>query len=95
MRNASEHGRRATRRSLHDDPLELVSEPLLPRAVRARRRPFERAADRRRDRPDALRLRASWGAHRLELAAAGAPALVVALVAAAATALAAWLRWFW
>jgi hypothetical protein len=40
-----------------------------------------------------LRLWASWGAHRLELAAGRAPAIVVALVAAVAISVAAWLRW--
>lgn len=45
-----------------------------------------------RDRPDTLRLRASWGARRFELAAAGAPAIVVALVAAVAGAVALWFR---
>jgi hypothetical protein len=47
-----------------------MSEQSPPRVVRTRRRRFDRAAERRRGRPDALRLRASWGAHRVEIAAA-------------------------
>lgn len=50
-----------------------------------------------RDRPGLVHLRSRRGAHRLELAAAGPPAIVVALVAVAAVAavtVAAWVRWF-
>jgi hypothetical protein len=69
-----------------------MSRPLPPRAVRARRRRFESAAQRHHDRPDSLRLRASWGARRVELAAVGTPAIVVALIAATAIAVVLWLR---
>ena len=50
-----------------------------------------------RDRPGLVHLRSRWGARRLEFAAAGPPAIVVALVAVAvvaAIAVAAWMRWF-
>jgi hypothetical protein len=50
-----------------------------------------------RDRPGLVHLRSRWGARRLEFAAAGPPASVVALVAVAvvaAIAMAAWMRWF-
>jgi hypothetical protein len=56
---------------------------------RAPRRRFQRAAKRRR-RPDTLRLRASWGARHVELATAGALAIVAVLAAALVMAL--WLR---
>lgn len=41
--------------------------------------------------PGTLRVRATWGARRVELAAAGAPAILVALVAAV-IAMVMWLR---
>ncbi|HEX7838605.1 MAG TPA: hypothetical protein VF469_14115 [Kofleriaceae bacterium] len=49
-----------------------MSRSLPPRALRR----FDRAAQR--DRPGTVHLRASWGAHHPEIAAAGAPAIVVA-----------------
>lgn len=50
---------------------------------------------RHRDRSDALRLRARWGARRrVDLTAAGTPANVVAWVAAVAIAVAVGVWWF-
>jgi hypothetical protein len=54
-----------------------MSKPLPPRAVRAHRHRFNRAAN-------ALRLRVIWGTRRVDLVTAGAPALVAAAAIAMA-----------
>ncbi len=71
-----------------------MSEPSPPLAGHVRRRGVEQAAERRRDRPDPLRLRARWVPAVLALAAAGRPAIVVLLVTPVAIAVAASLGWF-